>query len=882
MMSMKSRLKRFHKDVRGAVVVFVTLLLIPAILISGTGVDLARAYAAKSILHDANQLASNSALASYDALLHDLYGLYGIMSEDAELAELINQYIEAAIFPEEAETGLGTFQLVYGSNLTSSGVTAREGGNLANPEVLRRQIEEYAKFRAPAIIVEEIWSRLQSFGKAKADAEAIKEKMEIDDKVDEIDALYRKIYNCIQEINDAGAMEAEAELKINEYYGRIREQARMARDARTDYTDARKDGDEDAAAEAKMKYEGHIANIRSLVKGGDFRSGWMYNRSDPSMSPWTLREHEDGLEKHLKDARDALRKKIEKLNELAELCRQADAKKSELSAKLASLEGKLNSGECSQQFVDGMKSPTVPVRNADGTTSNKSILDVYRDLLSYNVAAMGEAVQKHDVPQINQALKWLDPNAADDMGYPYIYYGRQSLGWDCVFSMNRLEGFKADTILVDVEYNNLMTTTGNYEDDVLERMLSFEPDSFHLPENPYLKFQDHAFDSTKNAEFYAMLERLYNGESQTKKKSDNIKKGLNNLIGRFQYMYKGLLEYKPEGARKYENGRDDSAGSLETDFGASRNAEDIKKGLDDSLLAKLGNAFSNAGNKILLLTYDSEMFSCYATGKGEGGQEVSMSGIPLGIDVNYYYQSEMEYLYHGDETCAIKNLQSVAGMILLVRFVMNYIASFAIPKVNDIVYKIEEALAALGPIAIVVGELARVTLAFGESAMDVGRLKEGCKVDLIKTNENWRLALSVEELVDTATGTVRTLSDDDIRSYQDNRDNDAAGLIYKDYMRLFLLLKDGDVLAKRTAWLIGMNMTNKKEGIGGEGDHEAREAAMLEAEKFDMAKAVTDFSMTTTIDLRMLFLSMPFAQRGVNGVVPPGSLQISATDYRGY
>lgn len=77
---------RLARDCKGAVTVFVTLLLIPAVLVSGTGVDLARLYTARSILHDANQLAANSVLASYDALLQDLYGLYGVMKDDPEFA----------------------------------------------------------------------------------------------------------------------------------------------------------------------------------------------------------------------------------------------------------------------------------------------------------------------------------------------------------------------------------------------------------------------------------------------------------------------------------------------------------------------------------------------------------------------------------------------------------------------------------------------------------------------------------------------------------------------------------------------------------------------------------------------------------------------------
>ena len=65
-------MKKLIKDAKGAVTVFITLLLIPAILVSGTAVDLARLHTARSILQDANQLAANSVLTQYNALLYDI------------------------------------------------------------------------------------------------------------------------------------------------------------------------------------------------------------------------------------------------------------------------------------------------------------------------------------------------------------------------------------------------------------------------------------------------------------------------------------------------------------------------------------------------------------------------------------------------------------------------------------------------------------------------------------------------------------------------------------------------------------------------------------------------------------------------------------------
>lgn len=213
---MKRLFEKIKNDCAGAVTVLVTLLLIPAVLISGTGVDLARAYAAKSIVQDANQLAGNSALASYDAMLQDLYGLFAMSVKDEEFAGMVNRYIQTAIFGEEwKDTGPGTFQLFYGSDIQSTEITAAGGQNLDNPDVLRRQIEDYAKYRAPKVIMDEILAALDAFDKMKKDADVVKKKMALDDRVEEIDKIYEEIYDCITNLNEAGAFEESAYESVN-------------------------------------------------------------------------------------------------------------------------------------------------------------------------------------------------------------------------------------------------------------------------------------------------------------------------------------------------------------------------------------------------------------------------------------------------------------------------------------------------------------------------------------------------------------------------------------------------------------------------------------------------------------------------------------------
>lgn len=888
---MRKAWEKIKKDCQGAVTVIVTLLLIPAVLISGTGVDLTRAYAAKSIAQDANQLAANSLLASYDALLQDLYGLFGMMQKDQEFKDMVERYVNASLRGGGQETGMGTFQLFYGSGVTTGDPEPAKEKNLHNPEVLRRQIEEYAKYRAPVIIVEEVIQALDAFEKIQKDADIVKQKMDIDEKVEEIDKCYEKIYACINEVNKAGQREDSAYESINslicgksgtvmDIKTSIQNMAQQ-REAYHLETDPNKQADHETA------YEGFRDNVTSLINGGLVYGGWQMGDYDENgeyqEGGWTGSFRTAGIRSSIGKSKSDLKNYISgqknSLDALRTLCAEADAKKQELSQMVDRLESDLNKGECSEQLRKGMT-------EKDPKTS-KSTLDTYRDLLQYDLTAMADAMTAHDKPQIQNNIDQLENS---------INYGDPSLGNDhCCSLGGLLERLRGSLITYDLPQQ--LNLNENAGDDLT--MLDMTTPIRYSTLGAFRLFQE--FTQTHNDKFYQLLQELYGSANGNQK--DSYKDALKTLIGNIQSSLKNIFLYEPEGAYTFTNkdassgtnkdassGKDDPADDetdyLEKDWGDDPGV--INDAMSDSILTRIGSGLESAANKVLLLTYDSEMFSCYSTGKGEeckgeDGQkiaEINMNGIPLGIDVNYYYQSELEYLFHGDRASAIENLKATAGLIFLVRFVFNYAASFSIPSVRNTVAAIKGALSWAGPFAIAAGELARLALALGESALDVGRLKGGSRVALYKqgdhgvdTDNGWRFSLSgvAASAIKKATITITEESDDD-----------RNGMGYKDYMRLFLLLIDGDVLAQRTANLIEMNVTNKKLGIGGKETREDREKAMSEAELVKMSDAVTDFSLTTTLELRMLFLSMPFAQKGVNGRVPPGTLQIAVTDHRGY
>jgi len=859
--NVKQFFQKMKCDRRGVVVVMVTLLLIPAILITGTGVDMARIYAANSILHDANQLAANSALASYDALLQDLYGLFGIMSTDEVFADMMDTYIKATVFPEGAVSGAGNFQLFYGSDLSSGGITPAGDQNLANTEVLRRQIEEYAKFRAPAILVQEILDRLDTYKKISADAEAINDKMEIEDGLEDLEKVYRNIYDKINDLNNYDTFQSNMFYTINKTIDELKYELEEMYNARDDYESAKDDGDDDLADDYQEKYNGHISNIRAYINGGKVKTGYRlggYNDNGNYVKGfWTETEEirsSQGLRKRLQVYLSTIDDYKSKLDKLVNDGRSADSKKQELKRKVQELRNKLDSGQCSKELTDGLRPK----------------LDEYENLFKYDIEPMCEAMRKTDMPLFDHTRILIEQ----------VGYGDDSQGTTGTLrfmSVDRL-GSMSENGDFAIDKGQNFDPNGSYRIDYLYEIISVTPRKYYSP-GTFKKFDHKDFSTTHNPEFYQLLKELFSGSTNQNK--NNAKKNIEQAMKKIQEYYTGLLEFNPEGAWKYSPGTQTQEGSEWTsgDWGKSGVAKSqVKDAMNSDLITKLGKGIGEAGNVLLLLTYDCEMFSCYTTNKrSENDKEVSMSGIPLGIDVNYFYQSELEYLFHGNEQSAQANLAVITGMIFLVRFVMDYVASFSIDSVNYVVNLVKASFSGLGPFAGVIGELARLAMALGEAAMDTSRLKYGDYVALFKTNANnsWKFTLNASAICGTMDDII--FSDD-----ENSHDDDKNGLCYKDYMRLFLLLTNKDDLAYRTSRLIALNVTNKREGIGGKGNHFAREAAMSSAKLFDMSKCLTGFSITTTADLSMLFLSLPFAQEGVNGVIPPGTVELSVTDYRGY
>ena len=159
---------------------------------------------------------------------------------------------------------------------------------------------------------------------------------------------------------------------------------------------------------------------------------------------------------------------------------------------------------------------------------------------------------------------------------------------------------------------------------------------------------------------------------------------------------------------------------------------------------------------------------------------------------------EIEYILEGKESDE-DNLEAVVKKLLMLRFAPNYVFLQA-----DSAKKAEaEALAAtlctLLAVPAIIDAAAQMILlawAYGESVVDIRSLLKGNKVPLVKTGESWQLQLS----------SLLTLGTEGDKG--DGMDTE-GGLLYSEYLKILLFLKEQKKTGMRALDLIEMNLRTR-------------------------------------------------------------------------
>ena len=224
----------------GSLTVFMSLILTAVMIFTTVLIDGGRIILARNVVSGAGDMALNAGLTYYNSVLQDTYGLFAISKDMDDLKENLEVYFEATL----KSSGLHDQGLVKelvdialsGSNgdeisdimkmkLADGGfeVSQAAGANLSNANILRAQVLDYMKYRAPAVIGYGFLEKMNILKSLPAQQKALEDKKDYEKKLKDIQDLCLKIYKKTRDYEDyltdsSGYFKTPQEIKQDIYY----------------------------------------------------------------------------------------------------------------------------------------------------------------------------------------------------------------------------------------------------------------------------------------------------------------------------------------------------------------------------------------------------------------------------------------------------------------------------------------------------------------------------------------------------------------------------------------------------------------------------------------------------------------------------------------
>ena len=320
--------KKLYNATRGAVSVFLVIILVPCMLVASIFVDLGRVRLARANNTVAADLALDSLLTNYDYDLKEWYGLAASCQSIDEFYTVSEDYFRRTIsskglskdevytafeYVESAFESDDIVDLLNADCLTDAGtmMSAVPDANLSNPTIMKKQVVEFMKYRAPIEITTQLIDRLKKDSSVGETLEAEKnepiaeDKKEYYEKEGELLEVSYKIYQAIKKYSDKNMTND----KLQQYANKI-------------------NGYRDVYKEITKKTISNLINTDGLsvynrvqVNVNDYGYGSVGNKfNEKSGSLRSYSKKEDGVEKYyiknkkISDLCDDLQNKINNFN----------------------------------------------------------------------------------------------------------------------------------------------------------------------------------------------------------------------------------------------------------------------------------------------------------------------------------------------------------------------------------------------------------------------------------------------------------------------------------------------------------------------------------------------------------------------------------------
>lgn len=794
----KGRKKRKN---RGSITVFVTLMMVPVVAITGVMVDVSRLKLYRSQAAMAADAYGDAVLSEFDNLLKELYGLFSITQnqEGLESLKTLEEYASYAFVPNGDEKGLAGFMPYQDSDVKIS-YEKVEGASLSNNNVLMTQISDFMRFRVVEEVLEEggILDTLSQFNTLDPTMEAMEERKKITDSSKKALGKIQEYYEELKKLKEYPNFLSGCKTRYESYSGLLGQTVKS--DEYEDY----------------VYYLEHKEEIDSIIEEFEEEEDSEEETGDSG----TEEEEESKSEEEKEEER--------KKQEIYERFKDFDADEYKKNLKKAF--------DIASDLAQSTDSEPIDFGNADNVINKLGQLaDQLEDVLRR---------LEEQVKTLEEKVEKCDDNVSEEMKEEMKDFKKEmkeeirdlkdilKLSKDFKDTYNRIETIHND-IKKNKENKQLLEDKIKALDKINKEIVEGKIEPNKVEWSLSIGFDWYDFMDEKAA-FYQDLKKICEGEDG----GAGDKKAGDKQIDKAE-------SAQAEAEKQFDipevSTARDITGNLASQLKSSGVSSSEVPKLTDYFSGGLSfDALSSAGShvldKFLMTTYDFGMFSSRVTGiepqkesSEEEGQtgitlpelpsgkdeeeyvDYSLTGIKMSPDVNYLYGAELEYLFGGHNK-SVSNLNETRNIICGVRLTMNFLSTYRISQINKAIKAIAaEAAAAVSAsgvgaaaaplVRVAVSGALRMAVASIEMAQDWNCLRN--REDVIFLKDDLK-DLKSAEIISTLLNVDLSNSSN---SSSSSKKKVKIKLSYEDYMYVLLcLFIDENTLLSRTQNLITLNV----------------------------------------------------------------------------
>lgn len=802
---------KFCDKNKGAISVFLTLILLPTLLLGGLTSDAARIYASKVVISDAGEMAMNAALAQYDAELMDQYGLFMMEKKPSQMESELEGYFNTSL-NGTGIAGAEDYQKILDLVTEQFEVIELEGTQIYKTEVEKQQIIEYMKYRAPVCLTELVLEKLEQLNGVKAMADAMDAQLEfakaMEDCQEAMEKAKEALDNLDTHIKEYQVLLLGMQTTLDEtelmYKSEI-SKGLLMRSAISKYNESADIEDGESAAKSYIQAADGIS-LGTPIDGNSFESylNAKYYEESAKKLREVISEHRAEKPEAESPEYDAWKSRMEELEELESSYNEAKATVSQypnallstvntmIQAYTSELAGYFQKSVKGQDLVEEAQGHMEVIKekmeNAQGKWEIWS--DKTSDLGS-NAGEMQESVDQYgeffdsttgeDVSNLDDLLLIL----TDDVTY---FQSMQE-----TLKKEKFHGQSIATVTASSQYsvyygkaNGLTSSSTNSYSAIIGLLDSYTSSYEHveIPESPVLKPIDGKpfYERLKE---YCKEQETANSEANKNETNGNLGEGKEaskeaNKEDGYPPSVLSITSDCPSKILSMESQEGKDTGELGGNVNGRSGRRKALNGYQSTIraasdfLTDLEKILTEGVANLYVAEYAMQMFSYYTVDKKfEGGtvtdipedEVISLSGYKLKDNVGY--KGEVEYILWGNPKLAT-NIKSTVAMIFGIRLLLNSFFAFTDDVLVQTASIAAGSIAAAAPYLIpVLQAVIQLGYAAAETSVDMKEIKQGYGITIIKNKESW----------DTInTGTI----------IQNN--NSGLTFDYSEYLRVFVNL----------------------------------------------------------------------------------------------